>query len=474
MAGVTSAVALLDINVSLFALCSFPPPTSQNSPGRGRGSLPLESAETKTSLYTTSDSNNDAISEYLALMDIADVAEYFDRLDRLIDAATWASATNAAKLLSVNDEHSSLPFLHIEGYGSRKSRSFIDDEAFDQVVCLHLQVIYHIHVSHNYEAAYTTHTHIMQAFVKEILQKKKEVNWFMPIFYQLCSDLRNVAKMADELTEKDDEVENASSYYEQSANYIMEAYRTCTSDVRADPSTTKKIAILNMTNQLFRIYFKINKLNLLKPLIRAIDNSGALYQSFSMADKVTYNYFLGRKAMFDADLPLAEKSLSYAFRNCPADCLSNKRLVLIYLIPVKMFLGHMPTAELLQKYQLEEFHDVVEAVKEGNLAKLDQALEANEHFFIQCGIFLMLEKLRAITFRTLFKRIATIVGGHLIPLKAFYTIIQYLGVTDVDEDELECIVANLIAEKKIKGYISHQHQKLVISKKDPFPPLSSI
>lgn len=52
------------------------------------------------------------------------------------------------------------------------------------------------------------------------------------------------------------------------------------------------------------LHFQINKLNLLKPLIRAIDNSGTLYQSFSMADKVTYNYFLGRKAMFDADLPL--------------------------------------------------------------------------------------------------------------------------------------------------------------------------
>ncbi|KAL6738658.1 hypothetical protein Aduo_012182 [Ancylostoma duodenale] len=46
---------------------SFPQPASQNSPGRGRGSVPLESAETKTSLYTTSDSNNDAVSEYLAL-----------------------------------------------------------------------------------------------------------------------------------------------------------------------------------------------------------------------------------------------------------------------------------------------------------------------------------------------------------------------------------------------------------------------
>ncbi|KJH51666.1 PCI domain protein [Dictyocaulus viviparus] len=387
-------------------------------------------------------------------MKLENISEYFNSIDQLISMATWTSATNTAKLLSITDDHSNLPFLHVEAYGSRKNRSFIGDEAFDQVVCLHLQVIYHIHVLRNYEAAYTAHTQIMQTFNKEVLQKKKEVNWFMPIFYQLCSDLRNIAKMADELTEKDDEVENTSSYYEQSANFIMEAYRTCTSDVRADPSTTKKIAILNMTNQLFRIYFK-----------------------------------------------LSESSLSYAFRNCPADCLSNKRLVLIYLIPVKMFLGHMPTAHLLHKYQLDEFHEVVEAVKEGNLAKLDQALESNEHFFIQCGIFLMLEKLRAITFRTLFKRISTIVGGHLIPLKAFYTIIQYLGVTDVDEDELECIVANLIAEtlilfldippfhqflvttylmfplslqKKIKGYISHQHKKLVVSKKDPFPPLSSV
>jgi hypothetical protein len=33
--------------------------------------------------------------------------------------------------------------------------------------------------------------------------------------------------------------------------------------------------------------------------------------------------------------------------------------------------------------------------------------------------------------------------------------------------------ANLIFEGKIKGYISQQHQKLVVSKQTPFPPLAS-
>lgn len=74
-----------------------------------------------------------------------------------------------------------------------------------------------------------------------------------------------------------------------------------------------------------------------------------------------------------------------------------------------------------------------------------------------------------------------------------------MQVEDVDIDEVQCILANLIymvrskpgrtplmsAEEAalssvcllqghIKGYISHQHQKLVVSKQNPFPPLSSV
>ncbi|KAK6052370.1 hypothetical protein COOONC_10125, partial [Cooperia oncophora] len=65
---------------------SFPQPLSQNSQGRRNGSAPLESAETKTSLYSTSDSNNDAISDYLALasssLTEAEFREYAELLNR--------------------------------------------------------------------------------------------------------------------------------------------------------------------------------------------------------------------------------------------------------------------------------------------------------------------------------------------------------------------------------------------------------
>lgn len=53
----------------------------------------------------------------------------------------------------------------------------------------------------------------------------------------------------------------------------------------------------------FSIYFvinQINKLHLCKPLIRAIDSSN-LKNDYSPAQKVTYKYYVGRKAMFDSD-----------------------------------------------------------------------------------------------------------------------------------------------------------------------------
>ena len=61
---------------------------------------------------------------------------------------------------------------------------------------------------------------------------------------------------------------------------------------------------------------------------------------------------------------------------------------------------------------------------------------------------------------------------HQIPIDAFLVALRMMKVEDIDADETQCIVANLIYEGKIKGYISHQHQKLVVSKNNAFPALN--
>ena len=57
-------------------------------------------------------------------------------------------------------------------------------------------------------------------------------------------------------------------------------------------------------------------------------------------------------------------------------------------------------------------------------------------------------------------------------MDAYTTALRLMKVEDIDNDETACILANLIYQGRIKGYISHQHNKLVVSKQNPFPALS--
>lgn len=139
-----------------------------------------------------------------------------------------------------------------------------------------------------------------------------------------------------------------------------------------------------------------------------------------------------------------------------------------------MLLGYMPKRNLLEKYNLMEFEELMEAVKRGDLCNLEKVMEKHELFFIGAGIYLIVEKLKIIAYRNLFKKVYLVLNIHQIPIQDLLSAFEMQGINDVDMDEVECIVANLIFEGKIKGYISHQHKKLVISKQNPFPRLSTI
>ena len=141
-----------------------------------------------------------------------------------------------------------------------------------------------------------------------------------------------------------------------------------------------------------------------------------------------------------------------------------------------------------------QFTGVMSAVKEGHLANLNAALEQHEQVdgwhlsfqwanfdqvFIKWGIFLILEKLKMITYRNLFKRVklwyliilifkfsgdpgaeeppdfhpvlhlcSQADGGRKWKDDYFCKMIQlknvFEQVEDIDDDETACIIANLI------------------------------
>ncbi|XP_049870191.1 PCI domain-containing protein 2 homolog [Pectinophora gossypiella] len=368
-----------------------------------------------------------------------------------------------AKLVSLRDDHVANRNLRSSDIAALVEGNCVSP--LDELIITHLSCVKAL-CARNYMEAYD-HQSACVAVVTRILSNQKEENWCLPLMYTACLDLRLVAQQAELYNPSNGKI------LEKAAESLLGCFRVCAADNRTTDADTKRLGMLNLVNQLLKIYFRINKLHLCKPLIRAIDSS-PFKDQFPLAQQITYRYFVGRKAMFDSDYASADHYLTYAFENCHRKSMKNKRLILTYLVPVKMLLGFMPAKILLQKYDLMQFWDLVSAVKNGDLRGIDRVMEEHEGFFIRAGIYLIVEKLKITAYRNLFKKVYTVQGTHQIDIACFQAALQIMGQDDVDEDETQCIVANLIYDGKIKGYISYQHKKVVVSKKDAFPPLSGL
>jgi hypothetical protein len=58
-------------------------------------------------------------------------------------------------------------------------------------------------------------------------------------------------------------------------------------------------------------------------------------------------------------------------------------------------------------------------------------------------------------------------------LKLFARAMAWSG-TEMEIDEVECILATMIYRGYIKGYMSHEKQALVLSRGNPFPAIRTI
>lgn len=379
-----------------------------------------------------------------------------------------------SRLLSLRDEH----VLNKNLSASSDIAMLVEGNCvspLDEIIIAHLLCVKALFAK-NYVEAYNRQSDCV-AFVVKLLQAQKEVNWGLPLMYTVCLDLRLVAQKADAVASTP---QTRGKILEKAAESLLACFRVCAADNRASDSDTKKLGMLNLVNQLLKVYFRIDKIQLCKPLIRAIDSS-PFKDQFPIAQQVTYRYFVGRKAMFDSDYRTADEYLSFAFEKCHKNSIKNKQLILTYLVPVKMLLGLMPAKRLLEKYNLMEFWQLVSAVKEGNLRGIDEVMNEHDSFFKNAGIYLIVEKLKIIARRNLFRKVCLNerqiqedpTKAHQIDIKKFQAALQMMGEGDVDADETQCIASHLIYHNIIKGYISYQHQILVVSKKNPFPPLSS-
>ncbi|GAM25401.1 hypothetical protein SAMD00019534_085760 [Acytostelium subglobosum LB1] len=302
--------------------------------------------------------------------------------------------------------------------------------------------------------------------------------WSTPVMWKLTYNIRIMAKLVNAAPSSSTTTTTPGSGgsserkidpFEEASRLLNRCFQSSGADRATDLELSKKRAAMGIVNQLFQIYFKLNNLKLCKNLTKTIESK--LYpalDTYPIKQCITYRFFVGRLAAFDGDFVKAREFLLFSFNQCPSDNQKNKRLILLYLIPMQLSQCIFPKQSLLIKHGLHQFVGIVKGMKTGDIKQFNECLSSNQNYFIQKGIYLIIEKLKNIVYRNLFKKIYLINGNARVPIGHFVTALKWAENETVDVDEAECIISNLIYNGYIKGYISHK-VGLVLSPTNPFP-----
>ncbi|KAG0301635.1 COP9 signalosome (CSN) subunit [Dissophora globulifera] len=317
-------------------------------------------------------------------------------------------------------------------------------------------------------AAYTEQSAAIPLFLREF---QTLTNWPLETLYILNGDLRRVAVLADsQLVARGEK----PSKLEDCARTINKSFTVCITD-RSPLQFSRKWGTYNIVGILFRTYFKLKSHNLCKNILRAVKAAADLpdLDQFPMAHQVTMRYYTGVLSFFNDDYKKAEPDLQFAFDHTPPRFHKNRRLILHYLIPTRLLHGSLPSARLLEEFSelAELYRPLATAIRTGNVRLFDETLVTGGARLIGLGTYLTVEQSRGVAVRTLFKKVFTLMSpSNKLAISLFQTALEFVGV-QADEDEVECMLANMIYKGYIRGYISHEKRVLVLSQKDPFPGL---
>ncbi|KAF9425715.1 COP9 signalosome (CSN) subunit [Podila epigama] len=311
-----------------------------------------------------------------------------------------------------------------------------------------------------------------QLLVNTVFQRELQnmTNWALRIHNLLNVDLYKVAVKADkQLIARGEK----PAKLEDCARAINKSFTLCITD-RSPVDISRKWGTYFIIGVLFKTYFKLKSHSLCKNVLRAVTAADlpSLHR-FPKSQQVTFKYYTGVLAFFNEDFKTAEADLRFAYEHCLEEASSNQRLILHYLIPARMLRGSLPTMAQLEKFQdLKHIYaPIVTAIKTGNLRMFDEALVKGGSRLISLGTYLTVERARGVVVRGLFKKVYLAMNkDSKLDISHFKTALWFVGF-EVDDEEVECMLANMIFKGYIRGYLSHEKGVLVLSQKDPFPSL---
>lgn len=153
--------------------------------------------------------------------------------------------------------------------------------------------------------------------------------------------------------------------------------------------------------------FQCRKTRLANQLFTNISQHSPPLHLYPASQRVTYLYYLGRFFFANTHYYRAQLCLQEAYNQCHAKCINQRRLILIYLISANLILGRFPSRAFLSRPEsagiLEKFAPIIKAMRKGDLAAFKHSMD--ERWFFKRGLLLpILHRAEVLVWRSLARR----------------------------------------------------------------------
>ncbi|KAK0444457.1 hypothetical protein EV421DRAFT_1709267 [Armillaria borealis] len=326
--------------------------------------------------------------------------------------------------------------------------------------------------------AFKEHTQLVSLFFRFFTENR---GWTLPALFSILRDLRDLAFDADSFAKYNN---LKSESMEEAARVIAKAFGNCMTDRTSPLNESRKWGVYYVVGLILKCYFRashflliqVKRISLSKSILRALEANSDIppLHMYPRSHQVTYRYYIGMLSFLNEDYAKSEEELTLAFYQCHTGAQSNQERILTYLLPLRILKGYLPSQELMDRFPTlkELYHPFITAIRTGDISSYDRALDHHEKTLLDLNLWITLEKARELCLRGLFRRVwVASQKGSRVPISMFHSSLKISGI-DVEEEEAECLVANMIYKGFMKGYISHEKRMVVLSNTNAFPKLA--
>ncbi|EMD40529.1 hypothetical protein CERSUDRAFT_111125 [Gelatoporia subvermispora B] len=399
-------------------------------------------------------------------------ARFSTFLTQIAQALQDESGPELAYLLKPTSEHGKGLVKEFRN-PTKQSLSYYEgsvESPWDEIAIQYVLVVNHC-AKKRYAEAFKEHGALVSLFVRYFATNS---GWTLPALFSIMRDLRDLAFDAD--LDASSKGQEGTANMEEAARIISKAFSACVTDRQSPYAESRKWGVYYVVGLILKCYFRVRRISLSKNILRAIDANPDIppLSAYPRSHQVTYRYYIGMLSFLNEDFAKSEQELTLAFYNCHTGARRNQQRILIYLLPLRVLRGHLPSAELLKRFPVLEdlYTPFLSAIRSGNIKAYDSALEKFERRLVELNLWLTLERARELCIRGLFRKVwVASQRGTRIPISLFHASLNIAGM-DVSQEEAECLVANMVYRGYMRGYISHEKQMVVLANTNAFPRLA--